>query len=275
MVWAPSGRFAISVLPFPPPLFHGDNMTELTIDRKQLASLLSGFGNNVGDLRLVVTDETIGGAVAFMSHFLRKTETIKGQVKTKGALHISELAKVQKFVKSLKTDEVTIKQLGTTKPLYITAGGSKLQLPTSATIVSFSKVSLFAQLIGDAKKSEWTKFHNADLDVHGTVDLAALTGVTKMRGILNSSPVFRVVANAEEKEFTVTAGKKHEARLFSTAALVDAKGPGAPIESTFGAWLMQALALMRPQPAEIHFGANTVLVIEQGEDLLVVIDQRA
>jgi virulence-associated protein VagC len=38
---------------------------------------------------------------------------------------------------------------------------------------------------------------------------------------------------------------------------------------------MQALALMRPQPAEIHFGANTVLVIEQGEDLLVVIDQRA
>ena len=80
---------------------------------------------------------------------------------------------------------------------------------------------------------------------------------------------------AEEKEFTVTAGKKHEARLFSTATLVDAKGPGAPIESTFGAWLMQALALMRPQPAEIHFGANTVLVIEQGEDLLVVIDQRA
>jgi len=250
-------------------------MTELTIDRKQLASFLGGFGKNVGDLRLVVNEETIGGTVAFMSHFLRKKETIKGKVKTKGALHISELAKVQKFVKSLKTDEVSIKQLGTTKPLYITAGGSKLQLPTSATIVSFSKVSLFAQLIGDAKEKEWTKFHNADLAVHGTIDLSALTGVTKMRGILNSSPLFRVIANAEEKEFTVTAGKKNEARLFSTAALVDAKGPGAPIESTFGAWLMEALALMRPQPADIHFGANTVLIIEQNEDLLVVIDQRA
>ena len=80
-------------------------MTELTIDRKQLASLLSGFGNNVGDLRLVVTDETIGGAVAFMSHFLRKTETIKGQVKTKGALHISELAKVQKFVSQYRRSD--------------------------------------------------------------------------------------------------------------------------------------------------------------------------
>ena len=83
------------------------------------------------------------------------------------------------------------------------------------------------------------------------------------------------IANAEEAELSITAGKRHEARLFNTVTMTDPVGPNASIESTYGPWLMETIGLLSEGPAEIHFGASTILAVRQNNDLLIVVDQRA
>lgn len=251
-------------------------MTEVIIDRKQAYGFLSSFGKNVGDLK--VTFGTIGkmtATVAFMSHYFHKEEQVEGHVKKAGTIDITELEKVCKFLKSAKGDNVTLKQLGAGKTLYVIAGSTKVQFPSSTAVVSYSKVPLIEKLIEKSVDSQWTTWHTHALEVSGTVNITDLLTISKMRGILNSSPIFRVIANAGESELAITAGKRHEARLFNTVTLTDADGPNAPIESTYGAWLMESIGLLKEGPAEIHMGSNTIFAVEQGKDLLVVVDQRA
>ena len=251
-------------------------MTEVIIDRKQAYTFFSSFGRNVGDLK--ITFGLIGkmsATVAFMSHYFHKEDVVEGHVKKAGTIDITELEKVCKFLKSAKSDNVTLKQLGAGKTLYVIAGSTKVQFPSSTAVVSYSKVPLIEKLIEKSIDSQWTMWHTHNLEVSGTVNVTDLLTISKMRGILNSSPIFRVIANAGESELAITAGKRHEARLFNTVSLVDADGPNAPIESTYGAWLMESIGLLKEGPAEIHMGSNTIFVVEQGKDLLIVVDQRA
>mgnify|MGYP003150026431 FL=1 len=251
-------------------------MTEVIIDRKQAYTFFSSFGRNVGDLK--ITFGLIGNmsaTVAFMSHYFHKEDVVEGHVKKAGTIDITELEKVCKFLKSAKSDNVTLKQLGAGKTLYVIAGSTKVQFPSSTAVVSYSKVPLIEKLIEKSIDSQWTMWHTHNLEVSGTVNVTDLLTISKMRGILNSSPIFRVIANAGESELAITAGKRHEARLFNTVSLVDADGPNAPIESTYGAWLMESIGLLKEGPAEIHMGSNTIFVVEQGKDLLIVVDQRA
>jgi len=251
-------------------------MTEVTIDRKQALGFFSSFGNNVGDLKVTfASDGTMKSTVAFMSHYFHKERPVKGEVKKSGVVDISELEKVCKFLKSAKGDTVNIRQLGTGKTLYISAGTTKVQFPSSTAVVSYSKVPLIERLINASIDSQWTKWHTYDLEVSGTVNITDLLTVSKMRGILNASPIFRVIANAEEAELSITAGKRHEARLFNTVTLTDPVGPNASVESTYGPWLMETIGLLSEGPAEIHFGASTIFAVEQDKDLLIVVDQRA
>lgn len=251
-------------------------MTEVVIDRKQALGFLSSFGRNVGDLKVTFArDGKMSATVASIAHYFHKVEQVDGKVKTPGSIDIMELEKACKFLKSAKGDSVTLKQLGAGKTVYINAGATKVQLPTSTTIVSYSKVPLVERLLNEAIDAQWTRFHKMDLQVSGHVNVTDLLTVSKMRGILNASPVFKVIANAGEKELTITAGKKHEARLFNTVTLTDPVGPEAPIESHFGPWLMECIGLLSEGTAEVHFGASTIIAFEQGEDILIVIDQRA
>jgi len=251
-------------------------MTQVTIDRKQALSFFSSFGKNVGDLKVTFSREgSMSATVAFISHYFHKVEAVQGKVTTPGDIDITELEKACKFLKGAKGDTVTLKQLSAGKTLYITAGSTKVQFPSSASVVSFSRVAPFERLLNDAVDSQWTKFHTSDLQIGGSVNVSDLLTVSKMRGILNASPVFKVIANAEEAEFTITAGKRHEARLFTTAGITDPVGPNAPIESSFGPWLMENIGLLKDGSAEIHFGKDTVLIFEQENDVLVIIDQRA
>jgi hypothetical protein len=251
-------------------------MSEVVMKRKQALSFLSSFGKNVGDLKVTFAlDGKMSSTVAFMSHYFHKVEQVEGEVKKSGTIDFTELEKICKFLKSAKGENVTIKQLGTGKTLYINAGTTKVQFPSSSAVVSYSKVPLIEKLIDASKDSQWTKWHTFTLDVSGQVNVTDLLTVSKMRGILNASPLFRVIVNAGESELCITAGKKHEARLFNTVTLTDPVGPNAPIESTYGAWLMESIGLLKEGPAEVHMGSNTVFVVEQGEDLLVVVDQRA
>tara|TARA_R110000765_G_scaffold323154_1_gene414847 strand:+ start:37 stop:804 length:768 start_codon:yes stop_codon:yes gene_type:complete len=254
-------------------------MTKININRKQLLSFLSDFGKNAEDLHIKFTVEDdvnwMQTTVAFISHYLKKKQKVQGEVIETGSLDISELVKVRQFLKAGKADTVRVVQLGSAKTLSITCGGSKVTMPTSSTTVSHSKAVLFNKLIDAAVESKWTKFHDCNLTVSGVITLDELTTVSKMRGILNSSPVFKVTAHASENEFLISSGKRHETKLFTTLELRDSTGPAeGSVVSTFGPWLMDNIALLGNGDATIHMGEGTILAIEKEDDLLVIVDQR-
>ena len=254
-------------------------MTKVRIDKKQLLDYLSSFGKNTEDLHIKFTvDDGVGWmktTVAFISHYLKKKRQVKGEVIDAGSIDITELIKVRQFLKAGKEDTVSITQLGSAKTLSITCGSSKVTMPTSSTTVSHSKAVLFEKLIDAAVASKWTKFHDCDLSASGKITLDELSTVSKMRGILNSSPIFKVTAHSSESEFLISAGKRHETKLFTTLELRDSTGPAeGSVVSTFGSWLMDNIALLGKGEATIHMGEGTILAIEKEEDLLVIVDQR-
>ena len=250
-------------------------MTKLSINRKQLLGFLSEFGK-AEDLRIHFDDKSMTASVAFISHYITKTREVDGEVKENGNLDITELVKVRQFLKAAKDDVVNISQTGSAKTLNITCGSSKISMPTSSTIVSAAKASLFEKLIEEAEASEWTKFHSCDLSVSGVITLDELATVSKMRGILNSSPIFKITANPSENEFLISSGKRHETKLFTTLELRDSTGPvTGSVSSTYGSWLMDSIALLGGGEATIHIGEATIIALEKDEDLLVIVDQRA
>jgi len=141
-------------------------MTEVIIDRKQAYTFFSSFGRNVGDLK--ITFGLIGNmsaTVAFMSHYFHKEDVVEGHVKKAGTIDITELEKVCKFLKSAKSDNVTLKQLGAGKTLYVIAGSTKVQFPSSTAVVSYSKVPLIEKLIEKSIDSQWTMWHTHNLEL--------------------------------------------------------------------------------------------------------------
>ncbi len=258
------------------------NMVNVTIKRKEFLDFISSFGD-VEDLKITFKYDKGNNAmmyatVAYISHYLKKHKYIPPEsIGKAGDLDISELKKVKQFLKASKEDYLSIKQTGSGKTLHVTAGASKITLPTSSTIVSYSKAPLFEKLVVKAWASNWTKFHDCDLTVHGDINLEDLATVSKMRGILNSSPIFTINAHVGEGEFTISSGKRHEAKLFTTTPLVNASSDiseNVGVKSTFGAWLMDNLKLFNTGSATIHMGESTMIVFEKGEDVLVVVDQR-
>ena len=111
------------------------------------------------------------------------------------------------------------------------------------------------------------------LEVHGDIDARDLKSVGGMKGVIGA-PVFKVMINAEEREFSVQAGKKHTPRLFFTTELRNPQGPNATIGSTYGSWFMECVNLLDDDTATIHFGEGSVLIIEQNADLLIIVDQK-
>tara|TARA_R100000995_G_C3474226_1_gene119987 strand:- start:739 stop:1506 length:768 start_codon:yes stop_codon:yes gene_type:complete len=252
------------------------DMVNVTIKRKQFLDFISSFGD-VDDLKITFKDDTMSCTVAYISHYLKKYADGGFINEVEGDLDISELKKVKQFLKASKDEFVKIKQTGSGKTLHIIAGASKVTFPTSSTIVSYSKAPLFEKLVDKAKASKWTKFHDCELTVHGDINLEDLVIVSKMRGILNSSPVFTINAHVGEGEFTISSGKKHEAKLFTTTPLVDAwsdTNENVGVKSTFGAWLMDNLKLFSTGGCRIHMGESTMIVFVKGDNLLVVVDQR-
>ena len=255
-------------------------MTDVKIKRKQILDFISSFGKGVEDLKIKFKDDKMTTTVAYISHYLKKTIDVDGEIGKEGDIDITDLPKVKQFLKAIKTDDVALKQSGISKPLHIVAGKSKISLPTSSTIISYSKAPLFQKLIDKAIDNKWTKFHESELPVTGEINLEDLTIVSKMRGILNNTAIFTVTAHVGESEFGISAGKKHEAKLFTFSHLSNASydgvslGTNKKVTSTFGSWLMDSIGLFGGGIATIHFGDSTMLVLEKGEDILVIIDQR-
>jgi|8_EtaG_2_1085327.scaffolds.fasta_scaffold05230_1 hypothetical protein len=256
-------------------------MVEVNIKTKQAQRFLSSFGSNVDDLKVTIKDGVMEASIAFQTHFFKKKRAIEdfttlnpSKAKADGVLNISELTKVSQFVKSCKTDTIKLKQTGSGKTLYVISGTSKLQLPVSATIISSSKSHLVEKLLTASAEAQWESFNKSELTTSGSVAISDVLSVTKMKGILSSNPSFKVTGNAGEKEFAISAGKTHEARLFTTTELVDPIGPNASVQSHFGPWLMESLGLLTGATATVHMGETSPIIFRQNDDLLLVVDQR-
>ena len=126
-------------------------MAEININKKELLKFITSFGKDIEDMRIdLQSNNTIKVEIAFISHYIRKVLSIDGDVVKAGAIEISDLPKVIQFIKATKTDTIKLKQTASGKTLYVTAGSSKLQLPSSNTIVSNSKVPILTKLIEKA-----------------------------------------------------------------------------------------------------------------------------
>ena len=253
-------------------------MTEVSLDRKELLGFVTGFGD-VEDLRLEVAGTRITGQVGFSTHYLRRSLVVDAScIAKEGTIDIGDTAKFILFCKKAKAGQITLKQTGSGKLLYVNAGSMKLQLPTPDSIVSHSKTPLVQKIVAKSSDSMWTTWmtgtsRETPLEVHGEIDARDLKSVGGMKGVIGA-PVFKVMINAEEREFSVQAGKKHTPRLFFTTELRNPQGPNATIGSTYGSWFMECVNLLDDDTATIHFGEGSVLIIEQNADLLIIVDQK-
>ena len=247
-------------------------MTVLTIDRKKAVAFFSSFGANTTDLKVKVEKDRMIGKIAFITHYLCKSIPVS-DVKDTGYFHISDLDKLCKFLKASKSDNVVLSQLSTTKSLMVSAGSSKVDFPTMSTITSSTRVRLFDDLINKADEGKWQFFSHGPLTVTGTINLSELEAVPKMRGILKNSPVFKLAVDMDDSKMGLSSGKRHEARLFTTVNIKDGDGPSIRQEAYFGPYFMDCIGLLSPTSADFKFGDGCVLVLTQGEDMLIVIDQ--
>ena len=124
-----------------------------------------------------------------------------------------------------------------------------------------------------ADEGKWQFLSHGPLTVTGTINLSELEAVPKMRGILKNSPVFKLAVDMDDSKMGLSSGKRHEARLFTTVNIKDGDGPSIRQEAYFGPYFMDCIGLLSPTSTDFKFGDGCVLVLTQGEDMLIVIDQ--
>ena len=107
-------------------------------------------------------------------------------VKNEGEIDISDLKKLVSFCKKISKDNILIRQMGSGKTLYVNGGSTKLQLPTSNTIISHTKTPLINKLITEAKDTMWTTWTPQKLEIstHGDISASELLDIAKMKDIV-------------------------------------------------------------------------------------------
>ena len=254
-------------------------MPSMKFKAKALNAFLSSFGAVAEDLLVTLSAGGVMEAeVAFQTYYLRRKELIPYEGKEdSGTFYISDLDKTRQFIKRCKSEFVTLKQTGSGKTLFVIAGRSKVQFPTSTSIISASRASIVAKMFQGYVDSKETMFANKDVSTSGSLDLSDLMSIKAMSGILDSSPVFEVTVNPSEKEFVIRAGKAHEARYFASAPVSDAVGD--KVKANYGAWFIETVPLLNPSQTKFNVGESAPLILMQswdsGEATLIVVDQRA
>jgi hypothetical protein len=249
-------------------------MTEVELDRKEFLQFLSSFGETE-DLKIVVSENSISAEVGFSTHYLKKSMAIEAHsIKTEGEIDISDLKKLVSFCKKINKSDILLRQMGSGKTLYVNGGSTKLQLPTSNTIISHTKTPLINKLIDEAKESMWTTWTPQKLEIsaHGDISVSELLNVAKMKDIVGKHGI-TVSTNADESEFAISMGKKHTPRIFSTLNVSNAQGPMGTVESNFGHWFTDCLSMLEESAATFHMGESLPLIIEQENTLLIIIQE--
>ena len=249
-------------------------MTEVQLDRKDFLQFLSSFGETE-DLKIVASEDSISAEVGFSTHYLKKSMAVEANsIKTEGEIDISDLKKLVSFCKKISKDNILIRQMGSGKTLYVNGGSTKLQLPTSNTIISHTKTPLINKLIDEAKDTMWSTWTPQKLEIstHGDISASELLDIAKMKDIVGKHGI-TVSVNADESEFAVAMGKKHTPRIFSTLSVSNSQGPMGTVESDFGHWFTDCLGMLEESAATFHMGESLPLIIEQENTLLIIIQE--
>lgn len=242
-------------------------MTVLTESKTIIYNFLSSFGKDIPDLRIECKDGEITGEIAYSAFYLKKMMIVPSTSITKeGTFHIMDLQKVLKFIKSMKSDFVTLRQTDVKKPLHIQMGSNKLQLPSTDDLESANKVPIVRKLIKKGKDSAWSIINDNTLSAHGTIDATELISLAEMKGIISNDALYRVRIDCGESEFGIVAGNAKTGRLFTNLPVENANGLNETVESLFGEWLPKCLGYLEPKPVTLHMGNNTFIVLEQDYD---------
>ena len=77
-------------------------MTTVTIDKNRLKTLIGTLGPDVGDARMQAKDMGLEAEVALTTHYVRVRTS--ANVKESGEIVISDLKKLNDFLKTLRTE---------------------------------------------------------------------------------------------------------------------------------------------------------------------------
>lgn len=247
-------------------------MTKITVSRKDLMKFLS-FTKGIPDLRIVCAGTRLTVEVAYAWYYLKKTMNVSPSViEEDGTFHIANLDKFNQFLKASKNEFITIRQIATTKPLHVIGGANKYQIPSTDEIESASKVPAVRNLLAEGWETGWDRMGNTEFDAHGSVDATDLTSLADMRTLVSKESSFRLRIHAGESELGLVAGKAINGRLFTTLPIINAIGPNAIVQSSFGEWLWGCLQYLDEEDVRVHMANNSLAVFEQPNTLLMVVD---
>jgi len=246
-------------------------MCKIELDKKELTALLGSLPKGLPDLRIVAAGARISVAVAYAHYYVQRS--LPADVQEEGALHIIALEKLSKFLKASKADRVVLRQVGPTKPLHLVSGSNKLQLPSSDDIESANKAPIVERLVSKFFESNHTQFGSYELSAHGKIETTDLIALGGMKSLIAKDSQYKARIHCGEGEFGIVAGKASSGRIFSTVKVHDGDGPAKTVESFFGEWLPECLALLDDDVATVHMGDDAPLIFEQDSVLLVIVQE--
>lgn len=252
-------------------------MARITLPKRDWQKHLGQFQGNVNDLSLIIYDNPVclGYAVAYQTYFYKMFQQYPGVKVKPGRINISDLSKVNSFLKKCDGD-VTIRQADGGKTLYIINGNLKMTLPIM-DILSDKIVTNYEKLIDTAVEDDWQTFGGNVHELSATTKLTEILRLSGLTNLVNKNSDYVISAN--QSEISVSVGKQHDTRMFAVSKLEDADGPNHTLEASFGPWLLPCLSLVDANmKSKIHFGDQCAIVIRQTNEsvqrLLIIVDQQ-
>ena len=249
-------------------------MTKISVNRKNLLTLLSSFGTTVGDIRLQAKSVEGGGlligSVGYYTHYLRLTTTC--DIESAGSFAISDINAARAFLKTGKEDTMTLHQEGQGKMLYLTCGNAKIHLPGKGTIDSHAHVATIEKLLTGAVKDNWVKWGERTLSCSASLNSTSTQEVISIHTVLGESPLYTADFYPNQSEIIVKAGKKSKGRMFVTVPLENVKGPEHKVTSVFGANFPINLRALPSGELTLYMGEDApIILLHEGTGACLVV----
>ena len=217
-------------------------------------------------------DMGLEAEVALTTHYVRARTS--ADVVESGEIVISDLKKLNDFLKTLRTEWNTIDLLQPKdKPLRVSCGKTSLTIPTSEYIKSAVSVPRARQAMKDAEDNNWKAWIGTPLTHSGRVKVTDLEPATKMQKVVGKNRSF--FTQFEKGEFTIYAGNKGATQMFVSMDVENGDGEHS-VESLFGPWLPALIDTLPGGHVDIYTADKTVLILDhvEREHLLMIIDQQ-
>jgi hypothetical protein len=246
-------------------------MTKIMILRKELMNFLA-FTKDIPDLRLVCAGVRITAEIAYSSYYLKKTLTVTPEtIIDEGTIHIVYLDKFKQFLKASKNDYITVRQIAITKPLYVSSGANKFQIPSSDDIESATKVPIIRTMLTKGEESEWCNVGSVTLTHHTKIESTDLKSLADMKSLVSKESSFKIKVTPER--WGLIAGQTINGKLTTELPIKNTSDEADDvIDSNFGEWLPNCLQYLDDDDVTVHMGQNTLAVFAQANTLLMVVD---